>query len=145
MLTVSSVWLGNVICAIRFTESWPDHTCRCCTRNESVSCKFKVKRACYMPAAQTRPVLYFYSATPCDYGNCLIISWGVPNWNNELWCVQYRRGLYEGKWTGGWKWDGEHANLLLYRLSQAWTSPTWLPYLVADLLLVHDSNDCNVM
>jgi hypothetical protein len=43
---------------------------------ESVSGKFKVKWVCYVPAAQTRPVLYVYSATPCDYGNCLIISRG---------------------------------------------------------------------
>ena len=43
---------------------------------ESVSGKFKVKWVCYMPAAKTRPVLYVYSATPCDYGNCWIISRG---------------------------------------------------------------------
>jgi len=145
--TVSSVRLGNMIRSIRFTESWHDHTCRYCMRNtESVSGKFKVKWVCYVPAAQTRPVLYVYSATPCDYGNCLIISGrGVPNWNNELWCVQYRRGLYGRKWTGGVKWDGEHANLLLYRLSRAWTTTTWLPHVVADLFLVHGSTDCNVM
>jgi hypothetical protein len=78
ILTFRSVWLGDMICAIRFTESWHDHTCRCCMRNTKlVSGKFKVKWVCYMPATQTRPVLYAYSATPMRLWKLLDYLGGV--------------------------------------------------------------------